>query len=255
MKRIVFCGDSFTAGIGVNNLFTEPYTVLVTSHFGCDSINLARGGSSNYAIYLQAMYALEHLNPDLLIISPTSIDRFDIVMHGKDDPIFASANDINYHDYPPFNIAQPKHSAPLTHYFADRPEYTPRLASHNLASIDCAIQKTWVHESLVHEPLSKLKTIAEFYANIIPREMKVAMDLGLICKAYTEAKKANVKCLVIGQQHFFKSFTQEEDFVNHDWFSYAQQYPDEIQSLHASAEGHKVFSEILIDRITQNGAI
>ena len=78
-NNIVICGDSFNIGIGCHDLATEPYAQLLGKELDKPVINLAKGSSTNFSIYLQAKYAVENLadKTDLVIVSHTSYDRVD----------------------------------------------------------------------------------------------------------------------------------------------------------------------------------
>ena len=76
MKKMVVCGCSFAKGIGCKDLNTKPFGTLLSDKLDSQLINLAKGSSSNFSIYLQTKYALEKVNDiDLLIFSTTSYDR------------------------------------------------------------------------------------------------------------------------------------------------------------------------------------
>jgi hypothetical protein len=251
--KIAFCGDSFTAGIGCVNLYEQPYPVRTCKHFNAELTNLARGGASNYAIYLQAIHAIENIRADIVVVSMTSMDRFDWINEGRDAE-YITARNINYHDYAPFNFPQPNHDKPLVHPFAKDPEYDPLLLSQNVSTIVEAIEKPDIAAiALKKEPKAKLKKIVSFYAEVLPWHVKVSYDVGMMAAAYTRAKKAGINCIVTGFEKELLATIPSEDLINHNWFAFSHQYPDSIKSMHASEDGHQVFSETLIKRIEQNG--
>ena len=250
--KIAFCGDSFTAGIGCMNLYTQPYPVLVSKHFNAQMLNFARGGASNYAIHLQAVHAIQIVQPDILIISMTSMDRFDWFAEGYDHTDVITARQINYHEYAPFNYPQPNHDRPLPHPFRNDPEYTPMLLSQNVATIQDALDHpSTAPDSLRKEPKAKLKKILSFYAEILPWHVKMSYDAGVISRAYIMAQKQGIRCIVIGHEREIIESIPERDFIEHNWFAFSEKFPDSIKSNHASEDGHQAFSETLVRKLEQ----
>ena len=95
MKKIIACGCSWTYGAEwdmltdelkfdrpVSEKFTDYATILGNKHLNADTINLARPGSSNYAIAVQLEYALT-LNPDLILFNITTPERIDVLEPNK----------------------------------------------------------------------------------------------------------------------------------------------------------------------------
>ena len=77
MKTLVVCGCSWSSRDPVYPNF--EYGFLVARKLGYNYINLARCGMSNFGIRLQIDYALKHLNPDLMLINATGVNRFEIL--------------------------------------------------------------------------------------------------------------------------------------------------------------------------------
>ena len=77
MKTLVVCGCSWSSRDPVYPNFEYGY--LVAKKLGYNYINLARCGMSNFGIRLQIDYALKHLDPDLMIINATGVNRFEIL--------------------------------------------------------------------------------------------------------------------------------------------------------------------------------
>jgi len=77
MKTLVVCGCSWSCRDPLYPNFEYGY--LVAKDLGYNYINLARCGMSNFGIRTQIDYALEHLQPDLIIINATGVNRFEIL--------------------------------------------------------------------------------------------------------------------------------------------------------------------------------
>ena len=76
MKNLVICGDSFSVGIGCEDLINEPYGSLLAKELNLNLINLAKGSSTNLSISLQVKYAIENIKDiELLIIGTTCYYR------------------------------------------------------------------------------------------------------------------------------------------------------------------------------------
>jgi hypothetical protein len=118
-NAIVVGGCSYAIGIGCIDLINQPFGQLVANEFGCNLINLSRGGASNYAIYLQGLFAAEMQPPPrLVILCQTSYDRVEWVIDGRDPDATHSLLNLNYHQYPPFDAPPTHHhSAPLDFFF------------------------------------------------------------------------------------------------------------------------------------------
>lgn len=73
MKKLVVCGDSFS----LSDKSTD-WPLILAKKLNYKLINLAIWGASNINICFQIEYALKNLNPDIIIISLTAVDRFEI---------------------------------------------------------------------------------------------------------------------------------------------------------------------------------
>ena len=89
MKKLVVCGDSF----GFSRYDTD-WPNIVAKKLGYELKNLSIVGCSNIAICYQIDYALKNINPDLIIITLTGADGFEIDYDDKKVP--ASLEDFQY---------------------------------------------------------------------------------------------------------------------------------------------------------------
>lgn len=89
MKKLVVCGDSF----GFSRLETD-WPIIVAKKLNYILKNLSIVGCSNIAICYQIDYAIKNIDPDLMIITLTGADRFEIDYDDKKVP--ASLEDFQY---------------------------------------------------------------------------------------------------------------------------------------------------------------
>ena len=89
MKKLVVCGDSF----GFSRLETD-WPIIVAKKLNYKLKNLSIVGCSNIAICYQIDYAVKNIDPDLMIVTLTGADRFEIDYDDKKVP--ASLEDFQY---------------------------------------------------------------------------------------------------------------------------------------------------------------
>lgn len=264
-KQIVICGDSFSYGIGCENLHTEPYGVLVSKHFDWDLIRLARGSASNYAIFLQGMYAADlPEKPHLIILSQTSYDRIEWFSENKPEHFYSksflghSLLNLNYHEYPPHFEAQPHHDSPMDFYLKDNKDYNPLILSEQVGGIDDCLKtrnrfsEFGFYKRMKTEPNEKLELIRDYCVTALDHSIKRNYDIGVLLQAYTYIKKKGINCIVLSRDvDIFSNYFDPKDIMYQDWFELAKIYPDTIGSLHTSGEGHADTAKRLIAKIEE----
>ena len=72
-RQLVVCGDSFSYGNDSNH-----WPTIVANKLKLELINLSIVGCSNIAISHQINYCLKHYKPELLIVSLSAADRFEV---------------------------------------------------------------------------------------------------------------------------------------------------------------------------------
>lgn len=257
MNKLVICGDSFNAGIGCTNLLTQPYGVLVAEKLGLEPIFLARGSSSNYVVYLQAMWAIQEIKPEMLIIGITSHDRTEWIAdnkHVEHQPPLRACN-INYHQYPP-HLGYPGPERKF--YFDGRPEYDPKLLSEQIGAFDdyLAIKRKTgpgcleYYKRLHTEPVRKIENILEYHMSVSEYFINRDFDVALIFAAYTAAKHAGIKCKVLYHDLDYDTskLFDSTDLVEINWGTLTQLFPDTIQTGHCSEEAHVIVAQKIIDK-------
>lgn len=254
-KTFVLCGDSFNYGIGCVNMHTQPYGVLVAKHFGWDLVRLARGSASNYVIHLQGKYAAKmNPKPHLVLLGTTSTDRIEWVAAGeKLNYGGAKLEHVNYHLYPPHHETPPCHDAPLPFHLQNNPYYEPKILSEQIIGITEFLKllrtgnKHNYYERMHTESVEKLQLIETYYMDIFDTQIKYDYDTGVLMLAYMELKKLGIPTIIFsGDKRFANLVFEERDYFYQDWGRLTSLYPDTVNSMHTSEEGHADSAERLI---------
>lgn len=258
-KTLVICGDSFNYGIGCKNLYTEPYGALVANYLGWDLIRLARGSASNYVIYLQGDFASKlEPKPSLVILGTTSYDRIEWVETGKELPVGEDVKleHVNYHLYPAHHHTPPHHEAPMPFHLQNDPKYNPKILSEQIVGITDYLKflkqgnKNGYYQRLHPESIYKLELIENYYMGIFDYKIKRDYDIGSIMLSYLLLKKKGIPTIILGPDMKYKELVLEEgDYFNQDWGYCTTHWPDSVNSLHTSEEGHKYTADRLIDHL------
>ena len=259
---IVICGCSYSIGIGCENLFTQPYGALVANEFNCKLINLSRGGASNYAIYLQGIFAANlEPKPNLVIISQTSFDRIEWVIEGRDANASHSLLNLNYHQYPPFNAPPSnQHTAPLDFHIKNHPKYDPFILCEQVGGIDdylkCLTQKSNTninyYTRLRKEPVTKLELMRDRYVMCDSYEIKKNYDIGLLVQAYYYIKRKGINCLLlVNDVELFGRYIDDCDILEQNWGMLSAKFPDSMGTRHTSEVGHRDTADKVIKKIRQ----
>ena len=100
--NFTFCGCSFTQGVGlklekddINN-----YSNIIATNFNAATKNLAKGGNSNYNIFMSALSELLNSPPDVLFVQWTALNRL-WLYPGPDTELFLGytvTEDYTYRD-------------------------------------------------------------------------------------------------------------------------------------------------------------
>lgn len=108
MKKLIVCGDSFMSATQdipdrIDCLGGGHFTQIFAKELGFKYDTFARGGASNFLIYLQVKEALNN-DPDYIIVGFTDSLRVEILngQHHDGDEIGKEVTvyDFNYHEYP-----------------------------------------------------------------------------------------------------------------------------------------------------------
>lgn len=270
MKKIIICGDSFAKGIGCRDIETEPYGSIVANTLGLELINIAKGSSTNYSIFLQVLYAIENIKDiDMVLVTNTSYDRVEWFTHNEAETSsyseYLTNFDINYHQYPPYKQYSYSEKPEGEKHIMDESKYNGNVFTENLLGVidyfDNVVDRgletpDGYYERFYNEPKRRMRILYDYAKQIHDPRINKLHSLGALTMCHVALKNANIRHL-IGTENIdnLKHFVLVDD-INHmnlDWGKLAIEYPDDLPSLHTSAIGHKVAAEIAIEKIKKNG--
>lgn len=260
MKNIVICGDSYSIGIGCHDLVNDPYGSLLSKNFNCNLINYAKGSSTNWSIYMQVKYAIENIKDiEFLCIGVTCNYRtewFPDKSKNLDREITNA--DINYHQYPPYG----EHTYP---YLLENPmkndsNYTGEILTENYYGVVSYVNDVvgkqnnfsgyW--KKFDGESDKKMILLRDYYLNFFDCRIQKHYDFGMITMSHLLLKNNGIKHFVLTCQPEFEPLIPKENLVYVDWGYLVQKYPDDLKTLHTSAEGHRVVYDSIIKKIEEN---
>lgn len=269
MKKLVICGDSFAKGIGCRDLKNEPYGSIVADELGLELVNIAKGSSTNYSIFLQVLYAIEHIdNIDMMLITNTSYDRvewFAQDAHNVPGPEISNF-DINYHEYPPYmpGSYMPQNDGE-SHIMHDSNRYKGKVFTENLLGVidyfDNIVDKDienpdGYYKRFYNEPKRRTRILYDYAQQIHDPRINRMHSLGALAMCHIALKNANIKHLIGTENIDTSKHHVLIDSSNHmelSWGALSVKYPDDLPSMHTSAKGHKVAAKIALKQIKKNG--
>lgn len=265
-NKLIVCGDSFSVGIGCHDLDTQPYGSLLKNHLGCDLINLAKGSSTNFSIYLQAKYAAEKLasSDDLVMVSNTSYDRVEWFPLDYNFPRGELENtDVNYHQYPPYyhgGYFVNGKSIVLDNPMKDDANYTGAMFTENYVGVidywekfgSTGVESNY-YQRFDKEPKQKMKALYDFATIVHEPRINRIYSIGVLTMAHHLLKNAGVKHLILTHElDYYNKFIDKENLVDVNWGQLSLDYPDDLPSWHTSPEGHRRAFEIVVDKLKEN---
>lgn len=266
MNKLVICGDSFAKGIGCKNLKTSPYGSLLAENLCMSMINLAKGSSTNFSIYLQAKYALEKYSSDigLLLATTTCYDRLDWFPYDTNtngQPKISNL-DVNYHEYPPYHESSYIPECIEDHPMVDEVNYTGKMFTDNIMGIidywenfGSTDTHCGYYQRFHSEPKERMKLLYDYGVQIHDHKIDRIKSLGVFAMIHILCKKSNIKHIIGVDQWSYDLYSEVIDLENLvilDWVKLATEYPDTIGSLHTSEQGHCIASKIIQDKIKNN---
>ena len=267
MAALTICGDSFNIGIGCHDLANEPYGSLLSRQLDKPLINLAKGSGTNLSIYLQAKYAVDKLDTDLVIVSPTSYDRIDWfpLDYEFDHRGYINLTDVNYHQYPPYgqgtyhaggNMLQ------LDNPMASDPQYRGGMFTENLNGIT-NYWETIIKQNIdggdyfskfQNEDIRRIKALYDYARYIHEPRLNRIHSIGMMTMAHQLLKNKGIRHLILTHEvEFYSQYIDSTNLLDFSWGQLSLDYPDDLPSWHASAEGHKRAAEIVMARLKENG--
>lgn len=253
MNNLVVCGDSFSIGIGCDDLITDPYGSLLSNKLNKNLINLAKGSSSNFSIYLQVKYAIENIKDiDLLFIGTTSYTRTEWFPDGSNINNEIKNTDVNYHQYPPYS--KNTYHQILNHPMINDPNYNGVMLTENYYGIVDYVKDVIIkgndrgeyYSKFKNESNEKMKLLYDYYFNFYDDKIQKYYDIGVILMSHVLLKNNGIKHYILTSDNFVLDYIPNECIININWQYLCDKYPDKYNTLHTSSEGQKiVYNEII----------
>lgn len=254
---IVVCGDSYNIGIGCLNLRTEPYGCLLSSKLDKPLINLAKGSSTNLSIYLQVKYAVENIkNIDLCIFANTSYDRVEWFPSDYTQRGELKNTDVNYHQYPPYGEHSYKELLPnpITK------DYKGKMFTENIRGVIDYYEnfvvkkiKSGYYKRFNYEPDDKIKILYDYGINIMDENIDKIKSTGVMVMAHLLCKKNNINHLLLTDEvDRYSAFIDKKNLTYVNWGLLSKNYPDPLNTLHTSAEGHTLVYDQIYNKLIEN---
>ena len=261
--RLIVCGDSFNIGIGCQDLLTQPYGTLLAKELGYELINLAKGSSTNLSIWLQVEYAVKNLKAnsnDIIIVSETSDERFQwFTANSNRTPGPITNLEVNYHDYPPYG-ENSYHQRFEKHPMADDPNYTGTMITENVRGVidyldnyvDKKMYSTY-YKRLHNEPVKKLRTLKNYYGSIHDGNISGIQSKALMSMSHLLLGSNRIKHIIMmAYPDPLHGMVPDENMLKFSWGNLTLDYPDNVNSGHASEEGHVVVKNVLLNKLKEN---
>lgn len=261
-KQLVVCGDSFSVGIGCHDLSAEPYGALLSRKLDKPIVNLAKGSSTNFSIFLQAKHVVDNLkhNTDLVLVSNTSYDRVDwfpIDYESKRHNI--DNTEVNYHQYPPYG--QATYHVVIDHPLKDDPKYVGKMYTENFRGVidywetfGSKSKHSDYYARFSNEPPARMKLLYDYALSIHDTRINRLQSIGALTMAHQLLTKAGINHLILTHEvDEYAKYMDVRNLVHVSWGELSMQYPDEIRSLHTSSQGHIVAYQSVLDKLIENG--
>jgi hypothetical protein len=268
-NRIIVCGDSFNIGIGCRDLHTEPYASLLAAKLDRPLINLAKGSSTNLSIWLQVKYAVEELranSSDIVLVNETSSNRFNWFPQGIDVQEREITNlDVNYHDYPPYGNNSYWPQQLDTHPMQDHHGYKGTMLTENINGIidylDVFVANGWnqrgsYYNRILDEPEAKLRLIKDFYASVYNEQLSQLQSQAFMSMASTLLSNTGANhVMLLPWIELYKDLIKDDNILRFSWGAITLECPDDVNTGHASAQGHVLAYEMIVNKLQENGWI
>lgn len=254
MENIIVCGDSFSIGIGCENIKTESYGALLSEAYSLPIVNFSKGSSTNLSIFLQVKYAIENIeNIKFLILGMTSSTRVEWFPDDEKSKWPLENIHVNYHQYPPY-------SPSTYHDVIDNPmgldkNYNGTMFTENFFGIIDYVENgkknTPYFEKFKNED-KKIKIIYDYYLNIFDNSIQRTYDNGIICMSHLLLKEKKIKHIILNEFNDFNGIIPEENLLMINWNEISGEYPDKYNSLHTSEVGQKKVFNLIYKKIEEN---
>jgi len=261
-KSITICGDSFNIGIGCRELDKTPYGVLLGKELDKPVINLAKGSSTNLSIFLQAKYAVEKLKDktDLVLVSNTSYDRIEWFpwdhTPGNND---LKNEHVNYHEYPPYSTMS--YHQVIDHPLDSDKDYKGKMFTENIMGIidywetfrGKGVESIEYYKRFNDEPTDRMELLYNYSIDIHSSAINKIQSMGMMTMAHTLLSNNNIKHLfLVDEIKEYSKYINQENLVYVSWKDLALAFPDTLQTMHTSEEGHKIAYNSVLEKLKVN---
>lgn len=258
-KKIIICGDSFSAGIGLLNVENELYGHKLAEELNLELINLAKGSASHLVIFLQVKYAIEKWKDEIafLCISSTSYARIDWFQYNYEHPNREiELTDVKYHNYAPYgkntyfnNLIRPDPISTDLNYKGSM--FTETL--HGIDQYLKANVESKIFSRLNDEPLERIKCINDYFSMVHDNNINRLNCIGLLTMAHNLAVNNNINHLILTPEiDSCSNFININNLVKVDWWNLRDTYPDTLSTLHTSEKGHEIVTNLIKEKIFKN---
>jgi hypothetical protein len=206
---------------------------------------------------------VENINPseiEFVCIAPTSYNRVEWFPETADTTDGdLKLTQVNYHQYPPYG--KDTYQYILENPIGNDERYTGEMFTENYYGVVDYVDNVLSGKRQVGDYYSKfkkerpdrLKLLRNYYADVFDDRIQRYYDIGVITMAYNLLKNKGIKSFVLTYDPDFKKYIPEESLVNVDWGILSKNYPDDLNTLHTSAEGHGVVYQEILKKIISNG--
>lgn len=254
MKNLVICGDSFSIGIGCEDLINEPYGSLLAKDLNLNLINLAKGSSTNLSISLQVKYAIENIKDiELLIIGTTCYHRTEWFPENSKRKGYVDNLNVNYHEYPPYGKGTYENI--INHPMKNDNRYTGEMLTENWLGIihyNEMLDKNsgnldFHFKKFSTESVKRMRLLRDYFYEFYNSSIQRQYDIGTITMSHNLLKNNNIKHYILSDDLELNMYVDDKNVIHNSWGKLSKKYPDLMKSLHTSHEGHKIVFNTIKD--------
>jgi len=264
MRTLYSLGDSFSVGVGldIRSLPHKTYSGILASNHESTLKLLGRAGCDMFTIYLQVrkLIKLSKGRDELAIISLTWPDRFSFAteeVHYLD----VDLKNVDYLSYVPYRDALACNPDIIPAFdFSNN----PKIFSNTLVDIDGLLNGKMYNKDGMHVLSREHRKALEYYITYLHNHhIKREQDTGLALYMHTLLKQANIPHVFLDPIGYFlhephnklTTLIDKKHFIIHDWYKFAEKYPDVQGTSHVNEEGHQVVSQIIQEHLDKHNII
>ena len=262
MKKLIVCGDSFSIGIGCHDLHNEPYGSLLSKKLNLELVNLAKGSSTNLSIFLQVKYAVENIKDiEYLFVGTTCYHRTEWFPEESELHIPLDNANVNYHQYPPYGHSTYRYL--LENPMKNDKNYRGEMFTENyhgvIDYVDNILEKNnGVNNSDYYTKFRKennerMKLLKDYYLYFFDSRIQKQYDMGQIIMSHNLLQNNNINHYILTPYiEDFSPYINRKNMIRVSWGELSMKYPDDLNTLHTSYEGHNKVYETILKKMTNN---